>query len=243
MLPMGRIDVMMADDLERAFREKVAKKFGMRKGSMSLAIEEAIREWMKSEEEAKGPEEAKAKPPLEHMEEVAPPSVDFAREIVRASGENINKCIQCGNCVASCPSGRITAYNSRRIIRKASMGYKEEVLKSIDLWLCTTCYTCVERCPRKIDVVNAILTMRNMAVENGWMLEPHKVVSTNLIKTGHAVPIDQATRERRKDLGLGELPPTVHQYDGALFDVQQILKETGFCGLIERAQPQKAASA
>jgi|YelNatPaOPRAMG01_1025707.scaffolds.fasta_scaffold21146_3 heterodisulfide reductase subunit C len=240
---MGRIDVMMDDELERAFREKVAKRFGMKKGSMSLALEEAIREWLKSEEGGKGPEVEKAKTPLEHLEEAPPPSLQFAEEIIRASGENINKCIQCGNCVASCPSGRITAYNSRRIIRKASMGYKEEVLRSIELWLCTTCYTCVERCPRKIDVVNAILTMRNMAVENGWMLDPHKMVSINLIKTGHAVPIDQVTRERRKDLGLSELPPTVHQYEGALLDVQQILKETGFCGLIERAQPQKAASA
>ncbi|MEM3022306.1 MAG: ribbon-helix-helix domain-containing protein, partial [Candidatus Bathyarchaeia archaeon] len=61
---MGRIDVMMDDALERAFREMVAKRFGMKKGSMSLAIEEAIREWMKSGEEAKGAEEAKAKIPL-----------------------------------------------------------------------------------------------------------------------------------------------------------------------------------
>ncbi|MEM2226938.1 MAG: CoB--CoM heterodisulfide reductase subunit C [Candidatus Bathyarchaeia archaeon] len=240
---MGRMDVMIDDALEKAFRERVAKKFGMKKGSMSLAIEEAIREWMKSEEEAKGAEEAKAKIPLEHAEEAPLPSPEFAKEIIRASGENINKCIQCGNCVASCPSGRITAYNSRRIIRKASMGYKDEVLRSIELWLCTTCYTCVERCPRKIDVVSAILTMRNIAVENGWMLDPHKVVSMNLIKTGHAVPIDQATREKRKELGLSELPPTVHQYEGALLDVQQLLKETGFSDLIEKAQPQKAASA
>ncbi|MEM3463059.1 MAG: 4Fe-4S dicluster domain-containing protein, partial [Candidatus Bathyarchaeia archaeon] len=127
------MDVMIDDALEKAFRERVAKKFGMKKGSMSLAIEEAIREWMKSEEEAKGAEEAKAKIPLEHAEEAPLPSPEFAKEIIRASGENINKCIQCGNCVASCPSGRITAYNSRRIIRKASMGYKDEVLRSIEL--------------------------------------------------------------------------------------------------------------
>ncbi len=119
------------------------------------------------------------------------------------------------------------------MIRKALLGLKDEVLASEDLWLCATCYTCLERCPRQIKVTDAIIIMRNMAVDQGFMLPPHRKASQKLLSTGHAVPIDDANREIRKELGLDELPPTTHSDEKALNDVQEILKRTGFQKLIE----------
>lgn len=43
---MGRIDIVLNDELEAQFREEVAKTLGLKKGNMSLAIEEAIKLWM-----------------------------------------------------------------------------------------------------------------------------------------------------------------------------------------------------
>ncbi|MGD9380902.1 MAG: CoB--CoM heterodisulfide reductase subunit C [Candidatus Thorarchaeota archaeon] len=158
---------------------------------------------------------------------------DFTERIVEAGADRIRTCIQCGTCSSICPSGRRTAFRTRELIRKAILGLKDEVLASPDLWLCATCYTCLERCPREIKVTDAIIIMRNMAVDEGFMLPQHRKASQKLLSTGHAVPIDDTNREVRKDLGLDELPPTTHSSKKALKDVQKIMKKTGFKKLIE----------
>ncbi len=43
---MGRIDIVIPDELEKEFREEVSKSLGMKKGNISLAIEDAIKAWM-----------------------------------------------------------------------------------------------------------------------------------------------------------------------------------------------------
>jgi hypothetical protein len=43
---MGRIVVELDEDLENAFRNAVAKRLGMKKGNLKIAIEEAIKIWM-----------------------------------------------------------------------------------------------------------------------------------------------------------------------------------------------------
>ena len=158
---------------------------------------------------------------------------DFVDEIVKAGADRIRTCIQCGTCSSVCPSGRQTAFRTRELIRKALLGLKDEVLSSPDLWLCSTCYTCLERCPRQIKVTDAILIMRNMAVDHCFMLHQHKKASQKLLSTGHAVPINDANREIRKKLGLEELPPTTHSNKKALEQVQELMKQTGFKDLIE----------
>lgn len=157
---------------------------------------------------------------------------DFVDEIVKAGADRIRTCIQCGTCSSVCPSGRQTAFKTRELMRKALLGLKDEVLSSPDLWLCSTCYTCLERCPRQIKVTDAILIMRNMAVDHGFMLHQHKKASQKLLSTGHAVPINDANREIRKKLGLEELPPTTHSNKKALEQVQELMKQTGFKDLI-----------
>ncbi|MFX1483851.1 MAG: CoB--CoM heterodisulfide reductase subunit C [Promethearchaeota archaeon] len=157
---------------------------------------------------------------------------EFADRVIESGADRLRTCIQCGNCSAVCPSGRRTAFRTREVIRKALLGLKDEVLSSSDLWLCSTCYNCLERCPRQIKVTDAIIVMRNMAVDHGFMLPEHRRASQKLITTGHAVPIDNAHRKMRKDLGLQELPPTTHSNEKALNDVQEILQKTGFKDLI-----------
>jgi hypothetical protein len=46
---MGNIKVILPDDLEQSFREEVFKSKGMKKGNITLAIEEAIKMWIDSE--------------------------------------------------------------------------------------------------------------------------------------------------------------------------------------------------
>jgi heterodisulfide reductase subunit C len=157
---------------------------------------------------------------------------EFAEVVAKAGGEKINLCIQCGTCTASCPSGRRTAFRTRQLIRRALLGFKERVLSDKDLWLCTTCFTCLERCPRGVDPTDVILAIRTTAVHSGHMLDRHKAVAGLVLKFGHAVPIDDATRKMRANLGLTELPPTTHMFSDALTEVQQVVKKTGFDKLV-----------
>ena len=43
---MGRIVVEMDSELEKQFRDEVAKRLGMKKGNIKIALEEAIKTWI-----------------------------------------------------------------------------------------------------------------------------------------------------------------------------------------------------
>ena len=47
---MGAIKVILSDDLEEKFRNEVFKSKGMKKGNLTLAIEEAITIWIDSQQ-------------------------------------------------------------------------------------------------------------------------------------------------------------------------------------------------
>jgi len=158
-------------------------------------------------------------------------SPDFVKRVKEAGFENILTCMQCGTCTSSCPSGRRTALRTRQVIRRSLLG-DEGVLEGDDIWLCTTCYNCLERCPRDIKVTDAIILLRNVAAERGWMLPAHKRVAEILLETGHAVPINQENRERRTQLALAEVPPTVHSHPESLEEVKKLLAATGFDKLV-----------
>jgi heterodisulfide reductase subunit C len=157
---------------------------------------------------------------------------DFTQQFVDAGIDSVELCFQCGTCTGGCPSGRRTPYRIRQIVRKCLMGLKDEVISDPALWLCTTCYTCQERCPREIKIVEIVKMARNIAAENGFMAPAHKATGSFVIKTGHGVPINDATMELRKRVGLNELPPTTHSFPGALEEIQKICEATGFNDLI-----------
>lgn len=43
---MGRLVIQISDELEREFRSLVAEIFGLKKGALSMAAEQAIRMWI-----------------------------------------------------------------------------------------------------------------------------------------------------------------------------------------------------
>jgi len=46
---MGRIDIVISDELENKFRKEISNRLGMKKGNMSKAVEEAIIDWIKKQ--------------------------------------------------------------------------------------------------------------------------------------------------------------------------------------------------
>ncbi|MDR2623760.1 MAG: CoB--CoM heterodisulfide reductase subunit C [Methanobrevibacter sp.] len=171
---------------------------------------------------------------LEENMVIKPESVnrEFTQLFVDAGIDSVEHCFQCGTCSGGCPSGRRTPYKIRQIVRKCLMGLKDEVISDPSLWMCTTCYTCQERCPRSVKIVEIIKLARNEAVKAGFMAPAHRATGSFVIKTGHGVPINDATKILRKKVGLSELPPTTHSDAKALEDIRAICKATGFDKLI-----------
>ncbi len=165
---------------------------------------------------------------------VSPEDVDntFKQDIMDAGADTVALCYQCGTCTGSCPSGKRTPYRIRSIIRKSLMGLRNEVLTDDTIWECVTCYACQERCPRGVAIVDVVKIIRNMQSHAGRMAQAHKMTGSFVLKTGHGVPINDATMALRKRVGLNELPPTTHEYPEALEEVRSILKKTGFDTLI-----------
>ncbi|AKB13330.1 CoB--CoM heterodisulfide reductase subunit C [Methanosarcina thermophila] len=148
-------------------------------------------------------------------------------KVLKAAGLDLLSCMQCGACTGSCPSGRHTGLNTRRILRDARKN-RASVLSDDALWLCTTCYTCQERCPRDIPITDALLELRRLAVKEGFMLPEHRRISEMVEECGHAVPLDEETKQKREELGLDPIPETVQKYPEALQEVRSLLKACKF---------------
>jgi len=63
--------------------------------------------------------------------------------------------------------GPYTTFRTRRLLRRALLGLKDQVLHSDDLWLCAACYTCYDRCPRGVKIPVVISALRAVAVDEG----------------------------------------------------------------------------
>ena len=157
---------------------------------------------------------------------------EFKQKFLDAGIATVDHCFQCGTCGGTCPSGRRTPYRVRQIVRKCLLGLKEDVITDPALWMCTTCYTCQERCPRSVKIVDIIKMARNQAAHAGYMAPAHKATGSFVVKTGHGVPINDATKALRKEIGLAEVPPTTHAHPEALEEIQKICQACEFDNLI-----------
>lgn len=98
------------------------------------------------------------------------PNVDPGMELLSqiTEGDSVLGCMQCGTCGGSCPLGYAMEYPPRQMILQARSGNLEKVLASPSLWMCVGCYTCTYRCPRGIELTDALWPlMRDKAMQQG----------------------------------------------------------------------------
>jgi quinone-modifying oxidoreductase subunit QmoC len=81
--------------------------------------------------------------------------------------EGVSQCIHCGLCAGSCPLSRYMDRSPRQLLYLAREGFREDVLRSFTIWLCTSCYTCTVRCPRGIQVTELMYALKRRAIEEG----------------------------------------------------------------------------
>lgn len=147
-----------------------------------------------------------------YMDDLDP---DFKHMVAREpGGENIKKCFACGTCSAICPVLCVNErYDPRKIIHMVILGMKDEVLKSKEIWLCSGCYSCYERCPRDVHITTIMNALRNIAVKEGYIPEPMKVMVEILKKSGRLLEISEFENTMRKKKDMPILEPTISEIE------------------------------
>jgi heterodisulfide reductase subunit C len=56
----------------------------------------------------------------------------------------------------------------RRLIAMTDAGFKEEVLSSFTIWLCSSCYSCAVNCPKEIKITDVMYAFKRRAIEEGY---------------------------------------------------------------------------
>ena len=132
---------------------------------------------------------------------------EFLKRILETEiGKKLSRCFACGTCSSGCPVHKQRPeFDPRKIIRMVLLGMKEELFESGIIWLCSTCYTCRERCPQEVGCAEIITELRNLAAEEGNIPEGYKMQMEALRKFGRVYEIEEFDNKKRNKLGLAAL--------------------------------------
>ncbi|MEM1550719.1 MAG: 4Fe-4S dicluster domain-containing protein [Candidatus Bathyarchaeia archaeon] len=157
----------------------------------------------------------------------------FKYEVSKVHGaERVTSCFQCGTCTADCPVSRFSDfYRPKKIARMIQLGLKNKILSDKHIWLCTTCYTCVDHCPQDVEIANVVRALRNISVQNAKSMPlVYKELAENLMKTGFVYIIPETRVKKREELGLPPLPKTSPE------EITKIFELTGLSSLLKSSQ-------
>jgi Fe-S oxidoreductase len=118
--------------------------------------------------------------------EVVPlaPFKEIIDEVKANGGDAAKFCYLCGICDTVCPWNRVTSFSMRKLIREATFGLSE----TEEIWRCTTCGRCPERCPRDVKQIDVMVSLRRMATGYGLFppsVRPVRAVSAGLSAQGN----------------------------------------------------------
>ncbi len=124
-----------------------------------------------------------------------------------AEGFRHNFCYQCGACVADCPANNYSdSFNPRLIMLKALLGFEDELIRpDSEIWDCTNCYTCSERCPQDVRPVDVIIALKNLCVREGKSPDLVPQISSSVVDSGITTKVTSLVEKRRAEFGLKPL--------------------------------------
>ena len=93
------------------------------------------------------------------------------------SGTNPLKCMKCGKCSASCPAYEKMDIKPHQFVSYVINEDVEALAKCDSLWVCLSCFACVERCPRDVKPGKIVDAARQIAVrqKGGSYLVPDEI--------------------------------------------------------------------
>lgn len=87
-----------------------------------------------------------------------------AADIVKEEGgEALDLCYQCGLCTGTCPWNNVKVFSPHKLMHQAQLGLID--FDAEEMWVCSTCKACVDRCPRGVELIDVMRAMRRAIVE------------------------------------------------------------------------------
>jgi len=83
--------------------------------------------------------------------QVAPRAKELSQQAQEA-GANVLSCYQCRKCTSGCPVAGRADIKPHELVRLVQLGQRDAVLGCTAIWECTSCQTCITRCPQKVDI-------------------------------------------------------------------------------------------
>ncbi|MDE7261636.1 MAG: 4Fe-4S dicluster domain-containing protein [Oscillospiraceae bacterium] len=80
--------------------------------------------------------------------------------VKRISGVNPRKCMKCGKCSGACPAYDEMDYHPHQFVDMVENGRIEELMNSRGIYMCLSCFACLERCPRSVEPAKLIEAVR-----------------------------------------------------------------------------------
>ncbi len=123
-------------------------------------------------------------------------------DIIREAGSGtFAVCMQCGTCTSVCPWNLVASYSPRTLIRLVSLGL--EGFEGDSLWNCVTCHTCVERCPRGVEIADVVRATRSVVISMGSEPVEFRGPLGSLRADGNPWSGERSDRTKwREDLGV-----------------------------------------
>jgi quinone-modifying oxidoreductase, subunit QmoC len=169
-------------------------------------------------------------------------------------GDWVKMCMQCGVCAGSCPLGDNWQHTPQKIFMMIRAGKREEVLTSDAMWMCTSCYNCIVRCPRELPITHIMHGLATyakrlgMAPKNQPTSKFAELFWKNLSKKGRVNELKLGialyfmngigegikTSLKMKDVGLGMLK-TKRMSVAEAFGGHSIKDQKGFDAMLKKA--------
>jgi len=127
--------------------------------------------------------------------ETLAPFKEVIDEVREKGGDAVKYCYQCGKCDTVCPWNRVRQFSVRRIVREATFGLSE--IEKEEIWRCTTCGRCPQRCPRDVKQIDDMVAIRRMAAGYGVFpgsVKPYRNIAAGLQNQGNPFSEDRKTR-------------------------------------------------
>jgi len=170
-------------------------------------------------------------------------------------GDWVKMCMQCGVCSGSCPLGAHWEHSPQKLFMMIRAGKREEVLSSDSMWMCTSCYNCVVRCPREVPITHIMHGLASYAQRLGLVPKGQQTAKfakhfwDNLVKKGRVNELKLGlnlyfmngfsegvkTSLKMKDIGLGMFK-TKRMNPMEIFGGHKVKDLSGFQAMVKKAQ-------
>jgi len=170
-------------------------------------------------------------------------------------GQWVKMCMQCGVCAGSCPLGNAWQFPPQEIFMMIRAGKRDDVLSSDSMWMCTSCYNCIARCPRGLPITHIMHGLAHYAKRLGLVPQNQptqkfaQIFWDNLTKKGRVNELKVGlslyfmngfgegikTSLKMKDIGLAMLK-SKRMAMGEAFGGHSVKDLSGFHKMLKKAQ-------